>query len=480
MASTTVRLKILAIAEVCCSTGKDELLSSLQNVFSRKEYDELCMSELLDFLVQSRYDPLVIDSVFRLYVKSREDGYSPSGKLTGRIVDVLVRAQLMDLAKEHLDVRRDAVFKTMVIDGAAPPDSAYPYVALLKAHSDTKNPSDRHLSAIIKRMQIDKVEPDMATFNALIATYLKRRQYDQVLRWYRSFLHESRKGRWPLLRPDAYTFRTLFSAHRLFGQERRWRWRNRWNLGYHPWSRELYRHLVWYHLIETNGHPSRPSSVVNPSSLNVALRTFMVSRDYPAAFVVAGSFRDFKVWPNLYTYQVVLRSLMAQVTAESKQGVRSIGIRRTLHLDGKEKRIGVYEKLLTIGRTCKLPTESGGSIESRQEKSGSPPIVNLSTRSYRLPTPSMVIGRVPVSPLATFDSIPLERILWRVIRSAVEQFNFADFDFSPARRIWQMLTQAKRVMIPDMSRFEEKSASRPSAVEDRKYGSSKFLPCLNR
>ena len=495
--SSILRLKILAIVEVCCSDDKDQMLSSLAKVFLDEKYDEHCLNELVDLLAKLQYSAEVIDSVFDLYVSLRQEDYIPSGKLTSHIIDVLVRGGLLDSAQELLNARTQALSHSDA-DENEHADASYPYATLLKALSDTKAPIKAAIKVTTRRVAQDKVKPDSATYNALISMGTSRRRSDIALKWYRTFMHHLRVTSMTddlatvTLRPDAYTFRALFKALRFLPASTK--------PGLESWldcrdfalSRTLYRDFVSWHLVETEGQASRRSSVVNPSVLNVALRTFMGARDYPAAFVVVRSFRAFKVWPTLSTYQVVLKSLLAGFRSEMGKRGRSLmmtGICRILTIGKGEERENIYEKLLAFGRKGNWPSQSDGNTQDPKPKKIQ--TFPSSLRSYLLPTLSMLIGREPVSSLTKFGSIPLERLMRRVIRAAVEHFRLSRFpikrgdanavvkhDASPTMEAWQVVAQAKRTMIPSMPPLTEKR--KLPAIDQRKYGSGKFLPCFNR
>jgi pentatricopeptide repeat protein len=490
--SAAIRLKILAIAEVCSSDHEDGMLFALRGIFSHDEYDEFALREFLDFLVELRYPATVIERVFRTYIQMRSDDYCPSATLTSQITGILVRNKRMSSVKDLLDMRVRALSRHQT-PGVQPADAGYPYATMFKAASETKYLGHKVVLAIKKRMKEDKVRLDISTFNAFIAFRTRQKKYYLPFTWYRRFFCQPRTFsivritgglKTTVMRPDAYTFTTLFNALRHIHNLREKRWR----VGNKILPRSLYRDFVYYHLLETRGKPSRPSSVAKPSVLNVALRTFMACRDYAAASVVVRTFTAFKILPTLYTYQVIVRSLLAGLRNGKKDNEAiavATGVDRSQHISRQEKRNAVYDTLSRLGKKGQAHSrraDTHSNVEGESETAL--PAVAL---SYRLPTLPMLIGRERVSPLATFDSVPLERILRRILRSTINlsvyknpALDGADLggEKDLAQMVWRVLLRAKQAMIPDTPIPPVKG--KVPSLDQRRYGSSKFLPCLNR
>ena len=469
--SPKVRVKLLGISAVSSADNDDDLLRSLKPVFSHEAYDEYSFRELLD-LLSFHVSPDLIDRVFNFYIESRGDGYTPSSKLTSAMVDIQIRGGLVSSAKALLDSRADNRDKER--DHQHDPDAPYPYIAMLKALRSFQDPDPEAIQNILLRMQQDTVVPDAGLLNALITTEVWMTNYHKAFNLYHVFKTSPEELN---ISPDASTFATLFKAfERVDTRSRKWR-----RLAHRMTPRQLYREMLTYHLIETRGKPGLRSSVVTPSVLAVALRTFMVRRDYPAAFLVLRSHVTHRQQPTLNTYHAVFRNLAVHIRRDIKKFdnvhrkgsslATLAGDFTTLKdsLDTFLTNANLFKRLLAL---CgEQPSIQSSDMVDPQENvmasSKDAPLPDSPSRkSYRIPTVAMLTGEDYVSPDATFRVAPLQRILRIAIMADLERFTpvqsvsvganqdpaFQETRGLPASQIAsQILADTKCALLPEMT-----------------------------
>ena len=469
--SPKTRVKLLGISAVCSADNDDDLLQSLKPVFSHEAYDESSLRELLD-LLSFHVSPDLIDRVFNCYIESRGDGYTPSSKLTGAMVDIQIRGGLVSSAKALLDAHANNLVKER--DHQHNTEAPYPYIAMLKALRSFQDPDPEAIQNILLRMQQDTVVPDTGLLNALITTEVSMTNYHKAFNLYNVLKTSPEELN---ISPDAFTFASLFKAlERVDTKSRKWR-----RLAHRMTPRRLYREMLTYHLIETRGKTGLRSSVVTPSVLAVALRTFMVRRDYPAAFVVLRSHVTHRQQPTLNTYRAVIRNLALHIRRDLKRVdsvhqkgsslATLVGDITTLKdsLDTSLTNANLFERLLALcGGQSSIQS---GHMEDPQEdvmtsSKDAPPPDSPSRKSYRIPTVAMLTGEDYVSPDATFRVAPLQRILRIAIKADLERFTpvqsvsvdanqdpaFQETRGLPASQITsQILADTKCALLPEMT-----------------------------
>ena len=484
--SPQVRAKLSGISIACSADSEDSLLQALKPLFSQEIYDEHSLRELLD-LLSLKISPELIDRIFDLYVASRGDGYVPSSGLTSDVLDILIRGGLVNSAKDLLDTAHRH-------DGA---EAAYPYVAMLKALKSFRNPDPAAIRNVLLRMQQDDVVPDVAVLNSLIATEVWMKNYHNAFNLYNIIKASPEELE---LSPDAFTFSSLFTAfERLDSNTRKWR-----RLADTVTPRKLYCEMLTYHFIDTGGTPGLPSSVLTPSVLAVALRTFMVRRDYPAAFVVLRSHGVNRLQPTLDTYLAVFKSLAIQIrldlkTAKSGPLPTLVGDIRNV-MDSPNAVLTnalIFERLLALGHDQRVVQQASTGEPQEEVATPSKDASRQSSRpkSYRTPTVAMLTGEEVVSPLATFHITPLQRILRHAITVDLERFVSQPQSVSTCavrldseerrarptlRPTSHVVIEAKRAMLPEMTSelYVKLRKSRKRKTIDRRNiwsKSNKFL-----
>ncbi|KII96212.1 hypothetical protein PLICRDRAFT_170782 [Plicaturopsis crispa FD-325 SS-3] len=288
-------------------------LPALQDLFTLapEAYDEAFLLALLDFLARDMGLPGVyIEAVADAFIESRGPEYKPSPKLISGILDLQVRSGFNDTIDKWLGVHADAIREQPKKD-----DDVQPYTKLMDAVTDTQTSSGEAFVAIMARMKADNVSPTTALFNVLIADQLRAKNYAKAFDIYRYLRQDSSRS------PDAYTFTSLFTAiyhiERMNRKDRRKVKRPR---SITP-SRELFRDMLEYQNIATNFNPSKPTSIVTRSVLDIALRTFITQHDYIAAFLVLRSFAVLKLPNTARTYTIVIRHLVRRIRKDL-QGFR--------------------------------------------------------------------------------------------------------------------------------------------------------------
>ena len=293
--------------------------------------------------------------------------------------------------------------------------------------------------------------------------------------------------RTPTMKPDAYTFSTIFRAvhhmtSKFSGRSRRVRSiKTPKNV---PTPRAVYKDMLTClgeQAREASAGP-RPSASLEPAldatALHKALRTFMGQYDYAAAYTAVRAFRLFPTAvgaPTMAAYRIVFGGLLGRIrvqfprmAARLAAGIepdalwtyRFLGLgelppslRANLPFD-----LGIVHRILYAGSYPRMnlhyipaPDYTLGSEDSRYIGSSPEDVVRRLPSTpdpelftpHGLPTPLELVGLQAVEEKRAFGVGPLERILKRAVLAS-----FAELDYSPGKQVSLAIAEAKVEMVP--------------------------------
>jgi len=197
--------------------------------------------------------------------------------------------------------------------------------------------------------------------------------------------------------PDSFTFGSLFNAIERLGFPRDPIRPARQPVNA-PTPRKLFREMLECHVLAAQEAQKRRRPIVRVSTLNVALRVFMLSMDYPAAFVTLQTFRRLGLQPDARSYRFVLIILLRHARAGLEPG-RS-----------RRPQLGWAVNFLCGG-------EGRGSVEAKdiQLETAHALLHFAKDTTYRTPELAVILGDEKAPEDAEWDIEPLERLVARAI-----------------------------------------------------------------
>jgi len=308
--SLSLRTRMASIAVLTKGAEEEVLLELLQAPLADSKFTELALYQLIRFLGDTiGFSPSSIDSIVQTWVKHHTQ---ISKKSLSYLIQIHVKRGQLEDAKAWLQ---------RSIDQGTTLDAA-PFTDLMTGFVRRKHTNE--LTATIANMQKAGVAPDLAVFNTIIFGHIKRLRFKDAVAVY-NLLFSSRGKE---LTPDKYTFTNMFTMY-LKGLKPRFQVYSA-TRAQQPHPRKLYNNLIECHLIQTGGWPSLQSETLTPGVLNLALRLFMQTRDYGAAYNVFQTFDTCQVPANSTTVEIVLRPLLAKIWRERRKAVKNDTWLRTL------------------------------------------------------------------------------------------------------------------------------------------------------
>jgi hypothetical protein len=459
-ASRRLQSKILAVTIIGSAREAEAPVESFKASFVRREFDDVCFRQIVLMLTEHSYNADLVEKLTNLYTDSRSADWKPSADYSMVLSDYEARTgECIGALHKEAHERADE-----------PPEisareQARIHAAVLTdlAHSPSKIKLSR--DDVMKRLEEADIQPTESVFNALIRMDINASQVDRAFAFYHAFM----ANRTRTLLPNVATFLMLFRLSRKIYAPR-----NRLLRGYkHSASTvppaQLFRDMMECHLIQTVGVVKNRSQVLDVPVLNAALHMFLALRDYPAAFVVAKVFERCGLRPDARSYRLALHHLVERARRVVGYEAGKIWVEVLLGI-GKpspaartvmtnwawyelSERLDpdlsfedhVATRLLWLGSGTNAPMETTDDITAfmlghdRKLTTTSSPSTNPPSSSP-LPTLFMLSsGEIPLP--ASFDSLPLRRILFRAVRaSAVVGGNHP---------VTQLIKQAKERLILD-------------------------------
>ncbi|KAI9448393.1 hypothetical protein H4582DRAFT_1900472 [Lactarius indigo] len=310
--SSGLRAKMLVCSDIVSAPHEqreelEPLYETLSRVLSLPSYSERSLRELLDVM---RDHPLIdlqfVRKLVDIYVESRGPEYALESSTINKLIMFYVHAGSMDTAESLVLPNREPA------DDNSRHTDAGPYTTLISELTEKGAMSSRRLGILLDQMQQSRTSVDLPLMNALVQSAVRRGDFHQAFSLYETILRDPASH----MIPDSFAFGSLFNAlQRLYSSRSQKLRRARQPLNA-PTPRRLFRQMLECHVLaaQVPGPRTHPV-VVRVSTLNVALRLFMLSMDYPGAFVTLRTFQALGLRPDARSYRFVLTILLAHVKA---------------------------------------------------------------------------------------------------------------------------------------------------------------------
>jgi hypothetical protein len=469
--SLFTRVQMEAMAIVHSAKPRQEVYRSLEKLFAEGSFDDASLGDLITILgdgVKAKYPPETIDRIVKLFIKSQGPEYRPPPVLVCKLVNLLVRNHSKLYAKEWLDAAKEFDEVDM-----GPPPSPSPHITFLNALSEVEPTNISAQVEILNRMQRDGIAPDTSVYNGLISAQLSQGNLGSAFELYSTLMQfrpeSAQPSPKPTLLPDAATFRLMFRAIKLIKLPRGVRSRRYKRPKNAISARQLYGDMVESHLIQTRGRPTEPSSVISPSSIHLALRTFMIMSDYAAAFVIVRSLEIYPISPNLDTYQIVIKGLLRRMHRElgSARGVEE---RRWADVLLGREDVGEQPLGMTTDMVVQLVQFGLDHRITLEDVPDPERLDDADDLLSRMPSLSLIMGQEISTEDSVYSAVPLQRILRRALLAQVTfSLHSAIADLSPAQLISKIIAQTKRTMVRELPAWVKKT----EANDMRDYRSRK-------
>ncbi|KAH9061980.1 hypothetical protein EDB87DRAFT_1576070 [Lactarius vividus] len=308
--SSGLRAKMLVCSDIVTAPHEqreelEPLYEKLSRVLSLSSYSERSLRELLDVM---RDHPLIdlqfVRKLVDVYVKSRGSEYLLESSTINKLILFYMHAGSMDTAE------------SLVLPNRKPADdhprhsNAGPYTTLISELTEKGAMSSRRLGVLLDQMQKSHITVDLPLMNALVQSAVRRGDFHQAFSLYETILKDPASH----MIPDSFVFGSLFNAlQRLYATHSQ-KLRRARQPSNAPTPRRLFRQMLECHVLAA-ANPRTHPVVVRVSTLNVALRLFMLSMDYPGAFVTLRTFQALGLRPDARSYRFVLTILLAHVKA---------------------------------------------------------------------------------------------------------------------------------------------------------------------
>ncbi|THG97555.1 hypothetical protein EW026_g4465 [Hermanssonia centrifuga] len=447
--SASLRGTMHVLTCISSSPSVETLLSASRAAFEQDSYDERCLRFFLRILVGNRLcAPEVIENVVEVFLETRPPGYTLTVATASQLAYVLTRLGysahakqwLNPDAKETIDVGKGGDEKRVSVEEE---ETLLEMARLEPELAPIFLNAVRHM-----RMTGSRLNPNI--YNTLIAALVRGRRYDRTFAIFRLSMQAGHN-------PSAQAFGSLFKAIRHCSLKRSIRTRGGKLPPNAPSLRELFRNMLQAHWNHTQGQLADSSPSLNSSVLNKAIEAFMVDMDYPATLVALKTFQICRIPVSLGIYRTALQQIMERIEHELPRinmltnapefwAYRFLGypdslddididinLLQNILLFGREPHMDLYDVTL---RTVRTPADR---LETQPKSSHSPP---TSGSNYRIPTPLMIL-HLELPPVDSWDLVPLERIIKRVVLAMSR-----DIIIPPHDHVVMKVAEAKAEMLP--------------------------------
>ncbi|KAF9647262.1 hypothetical protein BDM02DRAFT_3117400 [Thelephora ganbajun] len=433
--SLSLRTRMASIAVLTEGAKEEVLLELLQDSLADPQFTELALYQLIRFLGDTMdFSPSSVDAIVQIWVNHH--GQISKKKTLSYLIQIHVKRGQLEDAKAWL---QRSIEQGTALDAA-------PFTDLLaglvrREHTD-------ELTATIANMQKAGIAPDLAVFNTIIYGHIKRLHFKDAIATY-NLLFSSRGKE---LTPDKHTFTNMFTMH-LKGLKPRLQVQPA-DKAQLPPPRTLYNNLIECHLIRTGGWVSLQSEALTTSVLNLALRLFLKTRDYEAAYNIFQTFDICKVPANSTTVSVVLQPLLARILRERRRAAKNDTWLRTLLGPEWYENIEAKGTLFSLTGTAILERLWViGPLKPQVDPEPQHSDVNLHANPKAL---SVITGKV--DKLSREDLKVLRSIVRRLFYAGAHEMNL---DPSvPTASVWKKkVIDAMRDMMPNMKAMSRYFAS---------------------
>jgi hypothetical protein len=366
------------------------LSDGLSRVLSLRSYSELKLCQLLEVmkshpLINSQFVSNLVDK----YVDSKRSGLNLKPNTINELIRFYAHVGSIDMA-ENLVSHRDS-------NNQPQPAHASPYTTLINELTTRGFLSSSRLKTLLDKMQQSQIKVDLPLLNVLVQAAVRKENFSQAFDLYEAILKDTA----PHMIPDSFVFGSLFNALQRIWTSRSRSLRHARNPPNAPMPRQLFRQMLECHVLAIEAADPRTHPVVRVSTLNVALRVFMLSADYPAAFVTLQTFSALGLKPDARSYRFVLTILLAHL----KLG----------HLQATDPSSSQYPSHRATWAINFLGGPQPGDMGP--EFAGALLEFAVGDTGYRTPTLAILLGdeKVSLREADGWDVEPLERLVARAI-----------------------------------------------------------------
>ncbi|KAI9466655.1 hypothetical protein BJY52DRAFT_1233398 [Lactarius psammicola] len=422
--SSGLRARMLVCSDIVTAPhergGLEPLYERLSRLLSRSSYSEGRLRALLDDM---RGHPLIdLQFVRRLvdvFVKSRGSDYDLESSTINKLILFYVHAGSMDTAESLVLPHQESA------DNHPRHSNAGPYTTLISELTRKGAMSSRRLGILLDRMKQSHTPVDLPLMNSLVQSAVRRGNFHQAFSLYESILRDPASH----MIPDSFAFGSLFNAlQHLWARSPDLRRARRPPNA--PTPHRLFRQMLECHVLAVEAADPRTQPVVRVSTLNVALRLFMLSTNYPSAFVTLQTFRALDLRPDARTYRFVVTILLAHVKASLQPELSWLPYSWAVNFLGDEVR-AVQPEDIVPGVANALLEFAGGVGETR----------------FRTPGLAVIIGDKKAPENAEWDIEPLERLVARAILATMGPMGMSERQAERALR--EKLVRYYYEMVPD-------------------------------
>ena len=307
-ASSGLSAKILVCSSIVKAPHEQQgelesLFDELSRLLSLPSYSERSLCQLLDVmknhpLIDAQFVSKLVDE----YVDSRGSGYVLKLDTINRLVLFYAHVGSVDAAENLVVSHQDT-------HSGPRHANAAPYTTLISELTNKACLTSSRLNFLIDKMQQSQIKADLPFLNVLVQVAVRNGNVHQAFSLYETILKHAA----PYMIPDSFAFGSLFNA-----LQRIWTTRSPSLLCARlppnaPTPRQLFRQMLECHVLAIQVADPRTHPVVRISTLNVALRMFMLSMDYPSAFVALQALRALHLNPDVRSYRFVLTVLLAHL-----------------------------------------------------------------------------------------------------------------------------------------------------------------------
>lgn len=394
----------------------------VSHVLSLPSYSERALCGLLDVmkhhpLVDSHFASKLIDG----YVSSRSPEYELNLSTINKLIRFYVQVGRIDTAESLVEsYHRPSRGRRRTRNPGA-------YTTLISKLSNCGSLSTTHLDSLLEKMERSRISVDLPLFNTLVQVAVRKKNFHQAFTIYETIL---RAG----MVPDSFAFGSLFNGlHHIWASN---------GLGVRgssqppnaPTPRQLFRQMLESHIQADQVADRHTCPVVRVSTLNVALRLFMLRMDYASAFVTLQTFRVLDLKPNARTYRFVFVNLLAHL----KPGFE-------VETQSYRRRVGWAFNFLN-GNTRLADTPPDEDI--RPEVARALLDFAVGSTRFRVPPIAAILGDEVVPPKeGGWDIEPLERLVAKAILAGMNSKAASDAQVQCALR--EKLAPFFHELVPD-------------------------------
>ena len=438
-ASHGLRAKLLVCSSIVETPHEQEqtletLFDELSYILSLPSYSQRSLCQLLEVL---KRHPLVDSRFVSRLVDTHIDSRGSMGELELNTINklVLFYAHVGDIdAAENLAAshRDPSPFRRQ-------PANPAPYTTLINSLVERGALATKRLNTLLDKVEQSQIRVDLPFFSVLVQRAVRTENYHQAFALYDTILRQ--EG--PHMIPDSFVFGSLLNALQRIWTCRSPSLRRARCPPNSPTPRRFFRQMLECHLLAikaANLHtPAR--RIIRLSTLNIALRLFMLCMDYPAAFVTLRTFDLLGLTPDLRSYRFVLTILSTRIQravldADKLHWSHASWVANLLGGDNHnaEKALSNMDNT-TSERDTEMQSGEAGEATKQKDISINAEIARGLLEfgaggnfEYRTPTVEMIMGveEVPDKKKAKWDIEPLERLVAKAVLASVVPKNASE------------------------------------------------------